>query len=316
MKKIVSVCLALVLLLACVPMRTSAESAPAFSVGTVFANPGETVQVPVNIENNPGIVACKIMVSYDRDLLTLTGAEFINLFSAGAYTQSGSLSYFPFALMWEDGTGESNHTESGTFALLTFAVSENAPGGEIEISLDFNPSNIFDVDMQNVAFQSQSGAIDVGSWSIAEDSTLYTFVSDNGFNYIAGIDSLDDEFISPHIQTTGGWTFEVETNSRDYESTGAKLIIYDYHGDTVEEYDVVFFGDVNGDGEITGMDVMACIYVRDERDDYLFPDEFAETLAADVNHTNDITGIDCMCIFDIFANGSDAYQDIRPYLDN
>ncbi|MBQ7541593.1 MAG: hypothetical protein IJT44_04810 [Clostridia bacterium] len=310
MKKIISVCLALVLLLACVPLQVSAEGAPSFSVGTVFANPGDTVQVPVNIENNPGIVACKIMVSYDQSLLTLTAAEFTSLFSAGSFTTSGSLSYFPFALMWDDGTGESNHTESGAFAMLTFAVSDDAPRGVIEISLSYTASNVFDVDMQNVSFQTQSGGIEIGGWSIEEDSTLYTYEGESGVNYIAGVDILDDDFISPHIVTTGGWSFEVEENSQHKESTGAKLVIYDYQDNVVEEYFVVFFGDVNGDGDITGIDVQACIKVR-SRDDFDVPDEYAQAFAADVDHNDEVTGIDCQCIFKMIAKGPEIYQFIN-----
>ena len=105
-KKILSVFLALTLLLACVTLQTSAEGAPAFAAGNAEANPGDTVEIPILIKNNPGIIALDVYVSFDRDVLTLQNATDALLFSdRPVVTFGGSYDTDVFHILWENLAG-------------------------------------------------------------------------------------------------------------------------------------------------------------------------------------------------------------------
>lgn len=309
MKKILSVFVALALMLACIPVYVTAVETPTFSAGTVSAMPGDTVQIPIRIENNPGIMSCFISVSYDPAELTLTGADYCDLFTGGTAVPGGNLSLIPFNLLWYDYTA--NQSASGDFFELTFKVSENAVAGDKTITVTYSADNTFDENGDNVAFETQNGAVTVqGGWSFSEDCFLYTYVSENDENFICGVNSIDDPFMSDYIETFGGWSFNVEYNDLDVESTGSKLTILDQSGTAVEEYTLIYLGDVNGDGVINGMDIQLLLEIMTDSDtwDFLFTDELPQTFAADVNVDGTINGMDIQCIMDCIAHDDFPFQ--------
>ena len=319
MKKILSVCLAVILLLACIPMQSFAEGSPVFAAGNAEANPGDTVEIPILIENNPGIVALIVSVSYDADVLTLQGATSASLFSEGdvTFTGSSASNTDPFRIVWYNALGTENSTESGTLATLTFLVKEDAPVGEASIAVSYSPSSVFDINLDNVEFGTRDGVVsivpaEVGGWSFTEDSELYTFEADSGLQFVCGLDFLYP-VVSDYVETTGGWTFEVVTNEYDMESTGAKLVIYDENGEAVEEYYAVLFGDINGDGVIDLMDISlqadAMGYILDEPwSDFVTTDEYPNSFAADPNHDLVLDLLDVSFILDHMGGLEDIDQ--------
>lgn len=303
MKKLISVCLALMLVLACIPLQASAEEGtPTFAVGTAEALPGETVEIPVMIENNPGIIGFLVTVSFDTTLLTLEDAVSESLFSAGAMTLGGSYETATYNILWENGTGSENATENGTFATLTFLVDADAPVGDIPVSISYSAKSTFDIDLNAVTFGTRAGAVTVaqaeeGGWSFTEGSGLYTYESEIvGTLFVAGLDPFSP-IISDYVETTGGWTFDVELNEYDMESTGAKLVIYDADGTAVEEYWSVLFGDINGDGILDGTDLSMQAYLIQTKLDepwanFATTDESPQSFAADCNQDFILDGTD------------------------
>ena len=294
MKKILSVFLALTLMLACICMQASAEGAPAFAAGNAEVNPGDTVEIPITIENNPGIIALSVNVSFDTNVLSLQEAsKSASVFPQAGITFGGTYETNSFNILWEDGTSTETYTINGTVATLTFLVKEDAPIGDTTITVSCADSSVLDVDLNEVAFNTRNGVVsvvqaEVGGWSFAEDSTLYTFEGSSGLQFVCGLDNIYP-VISDYVETTGGWTYEVELNEMGMESTGAKLVICDENGDTVEEYYAVLFGDINGDGtfDITDWSLMADAMgaiVDEAWGDYILTDEFAQSFAADCNH--------------------------------
>ena len=335
MKKLISVCMALILLLACVPLQASSiDGTPTFAVGTVTAHAGETVDVPILIENNPGIVGLSVTVSFDTDVLTLKNAAEAPLFvdgdghSVGYYMFGGTYNTSSFTILWDDGTGV-NSTQSGTFATLTFEVAEDAPLGDTAISIGYSAGSTFaaapapDNTLTEVAFDTRAGAVtvassEVGGWSFSEDCTLYTYECESGMQIVAGFDPLEPQ-ITDYIETTGGWTYDVVPNAYGGESTGAKLVIYDENGDAVEEYWSVFFGDINGDAVIDQNDLTILRLLIGNKlnttwaKEYLTTDEFPQTFAADTNSTHDLVLdlMDMTCLRYQIGNKQDINQFIN-----
>ena len=282
-KKIFSVCLALILLLACVSLQTSAEGTPTFAAGTAV------------IENNPGIVGLNIVVSFDRSALTLQSATDALLFSdTPTVTFGGNYDTDAFHIIWENGTSHVNLTNNGTLATLTFLVNEDAPIAETTITVSY--TSAFDVDLTDVAFETRNGAVtvtplEVGGWSFAEGSTLYTYEAiTSDLKFVCGLD-IFVPMITGSVETTGGWTYAVEPNEFSLESTGAKLVIYDENNDVVEEYYAVLFGDINGDAtfDLTDVSLLADAmgYTVDENEPwsgFVLVDEYPQSFAADPSH--------------------------------
>ncbi len=321
MKKILSVCLALVLLFVCIPIQASADGTPTFAAGNAAAKPGETVEIPVLIENNPGIIALDVSVSFDTNVLTLQNAVNASLFSEGEITLGGSYNTATYKILWENGTG-SNSTENGAIATLTFLINEEAEAGETTITVDYVASSVFDVDLEEVAFEKRAGVVTIlpleeGGWSFVEGSTLCIYESEDGDGdiqkYLVGLD-WEAPAVEEFIVTTGGWSARVEGSSDfDAESTGAKLVISDETGTVVEEYDVVLFGDVNGDGtlDLTDIEILSKLMgtmIKEPWGDYTYVDDFPQTFAADANHDHDLSLADIACIMRQTAGLEDIAQ--------
>ena len=126
-----------------VPAGVSASGNNAtLSVGKVTAEPGQTVEIPVTVSNNPGICAFMIGFDYDHDLLTVLNAE-------TPESVSGK-STFSKLIVWIDG---GDYTGDGTIFIVTVAVSPNAkPGTFIPFTLSFNDGDITNYDEQDVYF--------------------------------------------------------------------------------------------------------------------------------------------------------------------
>ena len=137
------------------------QGMPTISIGNVIGKAGETVQVPVTIQNNPGLIAAQISISFDADILTLTDVEDGGLFGVGNAYFGNDYFVMPYTLLWEDALSEINHTDNGTLAVLTFAVADDAHGKETEIELQYDPGSSFDVDLQEVTFELQDGKVSV-----------------------------------------------------------------------------------------------------------------------------------------------------------
>ena len=280
---------------------------PMFTLGSGTAAPGETIDIPITIRDNPGIIGLRVFVSYATDVLTLESVQNCNLFSTGSYTFGNDLAEIPYKLVWEDSLSTINSSDSGDFVVLTFRVKDGAAAGDTPITIVLDEGSIFDADLHLVAFDAVGGTVTVpaseeGGWRFSEDSTLHLHETYNGIQFVTGLDP-DDPWVSDYVETTGGWTFDIEMNDRGCESTGAVLNIYNADGDLVESYVIVMFGDADGNSLIDGEDVMLikdAVYGKgdfnwknfDETDDY------PQTYCSDINHDYTVDGQDVMMLKD------------------
>lgn len=132
---------------------------PTFEVGAGQGRQGDTgIEIPVYARNNPGVSSVKLSVSFDADRLTLTGAR-INSGWAGSVSQSPSLET-PYILNWVGGTAEYTVSDS-TFAVLTFSIRDDAPAGKADVSISYDPDDVYDIGFDNVNFSILNGGITV-----------------------------------------------------------------------------------------------------------------------------------------------------------
>ena len=131
----------------------------AISVGKVSGTPGETVTVAIKLDSNPGIIAARLKIAYNSDVLTLTDVKDGGIL--GEYVFGGDKTANPYFVTWENGLAESDYTTTGTLVYLTFKIAENASSGELPITVTYEPEEIYNMDLTNVGFTITQGAVTI-----------------------------------------------------------------------------------------------------------------------------------------------------------
>ena len=134
------------------------EDAPAIIADTVSGYTGDTVDVPIRIQNNPGIAALSLNVSYDRTKLKLLDAKDGEILGSSAFLASNDPTRIPFILNWDDLSTE-NNTGNGIVAALKFEVL--AAEGDAAVGITVNQRSTYDVDLEEVVFAVTNGAVQI-----------------------------------------------------------------------------------------------------------------------------------------------------------
>lgn len=158
-KRILAILLA-VLLLCNVQLFIAAateESKMTVQIKSVDAMPGETVDVDIAISNSPGVTSLAFNVTYDS-ALTLKNVKFNSEFGSMVtantpYSNPQIVSFIsPFSTV----------NYNGTFATLTFAISEEAKDGDkAKVELTYDPDNIIDGNDKPIDINVKSGTITI-----------------------------------------------------------------------------------------------------------------------------------------------------------
>lgn len=129
-KRIVALLLSLVLsLLLNLTLTAFAESSPQITLSDVSGNPGDSVTVDIEIENNPGIMVMAFSIAYDSDTFEYAG------YSKGYLTKytlkdHPDKSYISFI---NDETGDKSN--NGVMLSLKFKIKDTAKTEKYTISL-------------------------------------------------------------------------------------------------------------------------------------------------------------------------------------
>lgn len=137
-----------------VPVVNAAES-PTLRVSSASISSGGLCSVSVSLENNPGIIAARLSVIYDKTALTLKSAGDSGLLNGKVATPS------PDILYWEDALATENNSANGIAVTLTFAVNSGTPSGKYPISIGYTAGDIYNLDLTDVNFTVVSGYITV-----------------------------------------------------------------------------------------------------------------------------------------------------------
>lgn len=157
MKKIISSLLAILLLLSIsygTPVAAAGETEPTFTVSSGQANPGKNVNIRIRIDNNPGIASAKLKVQFDS-ALTLTGVTYNQ--SLGGMSMQPQKLESPVTLNWFNGAQDT--TGDMIYATLKFKVAQNATPGFHDITVTYDPNDVYNIEEQNIDFQVQNGGV-------------------------------------------------------------------------------------------------------------------------------------------------------------
>jgi len=138
-----------------------AAGTPTITVGSASGKPGETVSIPVTIENNSGIIALYCDIAYDDSQLKLTKVTNGNVLEGPGH--SGSLTTNPYRLCFDMSLAPANNTKNGVIVTLQFEIIPAAKTGETAITITYDPEEIYDYNLKNVNFEKRNGKISINS---------------------------------------------------------------------------------------------------------------------------------------------------------
>lgn len=131
------------------------EKTAVLSVVNAVGSAGKTVDVVVNLENNPGIATLDFNLGYDSSVMTLKNVTVNNVFSSSDVT-AGVLSKNPYKF---SAMKLSNASASGKLATFTFAIKEDCADGDYAVTL----ANIesYNIDENAVTITGKSGTVTI-----------------------------------------------------------------------------------------------------------------------------------------------------------
>jgi len=164
------------------------------------AEPGEVVEIQINLAANPGLAHLRIDVYFDSTRLAIDGADAIirgaalnRLSIINTTTDFAELETFPIT-WW----AIANDRSTGTILTVRFQVLDDAPAGLAEITARVGERNAFVIYGQEsvpVAVLVSPGGVIIPGGDVPPDAPQNT--TPPGGN--AGEASVDDFFIPPHI---------------------------------------------------------------------------------------------------------------------
>ncbi len=132
--------------------------APKIFVDSANAMPGDTVEVSVEVKNNPGIFGAILRFSFD-DKLTLTNAEAGEAFADLVMTKPGKF-VSPCNFVW-DGMDEPAAAD-GEILKLTFKVSKDAAiNDDLQITCSYPEGGIVSADFKSIDIDISGGSVKI-----------------------------------------------------------------------------------------------------------------------------------------------------------
>ena len=160
-KKIISLLLVVVLLASFITIPGNAISEPTITVSSVQGSAGDTVDINIDLVNNPGIICAQLTVTYNSTALELVEVNDTGLLPGKLHTPALSS---PYTLTWANGTATEDYTVVGTIVTLKFKIKTTAAIGNvysINVSYDYDNYEIYNFNFDPIEFSIQNGSISV-----------------------------------------------------------------------------------------------------------------------------------------------------------
>lgn len=182
-------------------------------VGNAEGLAGQTVEVTVSLENNPGIAFMRLKVNYDTEALTLIDVKDAGILG-NAY-HSADYTPYPYTLYWDNGTATENYTANGTAVTLTFRINKGTATGTYDVSVSYNNDNddIMDVDFNHVKLATVEGEVKVVN-AVCGD-----------VNCDGKITSVDSAILARYLAGWTGYDEKVNMLTADVNGDGKVTVI-------------------------------------------------------------------------------------------
>ena len=136
---------------------------------------GNTVRIPINLTNNPGLASLKLELSYDTDVFEFVSAENGKVFPSSSFRVPSTDETDAKVLLWNNSTIKENITDNGRIAFVTFRIKDGVQTGKYTVSLLCNAENKDAINTNGQTVPIQTSAI-----SIIANDFEYGDLDDNG----------------------------------------------------------------------------------------------------------------------------------------
>ncbi|MBR3933325.1 MAG: chitobiase/beta-hexosaminidase C-terminal domain-containing protein [Clostridia bacterium] len=172
------------------------------SISDAKGKAGDTVQLSLDISNNPGIAGMILKLSYDEGI-TLTDISAGDALENLTFTPPANVSKNPCTLLW-DGIGEDN--TNGTILTLTFKIEDTSLEGEYDVSVSYTAGDIYDGNTYDVDVNIDNGVITVCKYKTGD------------VNEDDAINAKDITLLRQHI--SGDYGVTINTDAADVNKDG------------------------------------------------------------------------------------------------
>ena len=124
---------------------------------SVSGLPGQSVDVNMTLEKNPGITGLRFKVAYDASKLELEKAVYTKI--GGGGLTAVNIKNNPVVLLWNVSLYE--FTDTGVLATLTFKIKEGAQIGDVPLKVTWGKGDCIDYDLKNLTIDMTNGNVHV-----------------------------------------------------------------------------------------------------------------------------------------------------------
>ena len=157
MKKAVWLLPALFLLLS--PLSAYADSGVTLTLASVEGCVGDTVEIPLTLADNPGIVSAQIKLKFDETRLQLLSVKDGGILGREIKHQETLTS--PYTLSWENYVAKENFTENGVLCTLSFRVLAGEPGQTVPVTMSVEDYGVMNLALQDLPRKLTDGGVTV-----------------------------------------------------------------------------------------------------------------------------------------------------------
>ena len=218
MKRIISVLLAIIMLFGIIPLNSLtafAANDAIVSVESVSAVVGSTVDVVINISNNPGIASMGFSMSFDENLTLVAatnGAAFSELaFTPPAQLKKGGTIKNSCKFSW---VSSDNATADGAILKLKFKVDENTNLNKVcPITITFSDGDVNNKDRNPVSVNVKNGAVTVIDYIPGD-------VDGSGIINMFDVLTLCQYYVDGCKYDSNGYAIDIKSERGDVDANG------------------------------------------------------------------------------------------------
>lgn len=138
------------------------DMTPAIIVGDAVAQPGaKTVQVPVYINSNPGILGMTLAINYDDNAMTLANAVNGDAFKDVLVLTKANALQNNCNFTWDGEAITKDNVKDGVMLLLVFDIPEDAKEGKYNVGFYYNSGDIVNGDLLPIDLELRNGTVTI-----------------------------------------------------------------------------------------------------------------------------------------------------------
>ena len=186
----------------------------------VNAKAGDTITIPIMIDNNHGIMGYGLNFTYDTNMLEIVSATRGTAFS-GNFNDSIGVDDGGFIVLWN---GTEDNLTNGVLLNLTFRILSNEITDAV-INMTYSQDDTFNENWEDVVFDCKSINVKLNSHqhNYTEDVTSPTCTKKGYTTYTC---SCGDSYVDDYVDAVGHSFGEyVSNNDATYESNGTKTAV-------------------------------------------------------------------------------------------